>query len=183
MRLGRIVEIPPHAIADRYPGLTSGDVFHVMGWHSEFKPLCCGRPDPNAKKPEGWIRMVNKAKKDIQSANLRILQSELSATWEAEVKFHPDRRWRFDFADWASMVAIEIEGGVFVRGRHSRGKGMIADMEKYNAATSMGWRVFRVTPGQFGSEAMFSDVLLLLRNDELRKANNADQEGEAGTAA
>lgn len=40
-------------------------------------------------------------------------------------------------------LAIEIEGGLFVQGRHSRGVGMQKDMDKYNAATMMGYRVLR----------------------------------------
>jgi len=42
------------------------------------------------------------------------------------------------------MIAVEIEGGVWTGGRHTRGAGFRQDMEKYNEATAMGWRVFRV---------------------------------------
>ncbi len=70
-----------------------------------------------------------------------------------EYRFDPVRRWRFDYAhttgqmyrDW---IAVEIEGGVWSGGRHTRGKGFIGDMEKYNAATCAGFRVIRVTPDQ-----------------------------------
>lgn len=60
-----------------------------------------------------------------------------------EHRFHADRRWRFDFAFPAERVAVEVEGGIFVKGRHSRGAGMRADMDKYNAACELGWRVLR----------------------------------------
>ena len=43
-------------------------------------------------------------------------------------------------------MALEIEGGVFSRGRHVRPMGFLADMEKYNAAAVLGWRVLRCTP-------------------------------------
>lgn len=65
-----------------------------------------------------------------------------------EHRFHPTRRWRFDWAWPAQRVALEVEGGVFIRGRHSRGAGMVKDMEKYNAASLLGWRIMRVTPKQ-----------------------------------
>jgi very-short-patch-repair endonuclease len=62
-----------------------------------------------------------------------------------EHRFHPTRKWRVDF--WhSSGVAIEIEGGVWTGGRHTRGKGFIADMEKYNALAERGILVFRI-PG------------------------------------
>ena len=62
-----------------------------------------------------------------------------------EYKFEPKRRWRFDFAWPFYRIALEIEGGTWVRGRHSRGAGMRADCEKYNAAVLAGWKVLRVT--------------------------------------
>ena len=69
----------------------------------------------------------------------------------AEYRFHAERRWRFDYAWPSHKIAIEQEGGVFVQGRHSRGAGMVKDMEKYNNAALLGWRVFRFTPQQIKS--------------------------------
>jgi very-short-patch-repair endonuclease len=64
---------------------------------------------------------------------------------EREVRFHPTRRWRFDFA-WPELkIAVEAEGGTWVNGAHGRGKHFESDAEKYNAATLAGWRVFRFT--------------------------------------
>jgi very-short-patch-repair endonuclease len=65
----------------------------------------------------------------------------------AEHRFHEARKWRFDYAWPEQRVALEIEGGVYTGGRHTRGKGFEKDCEKYNAATLAGWRVFRVTTG------------------------------------
>ncbi len=62
-----------------------------------------------------------------------------------EHRFAPPRRWRFDFA-WPDLwLALEVEGGVWSGGRHSRGAGYTADLEKYNAAALGGWTVLRVT--------------------------------------
>lgn len=63
-----------------------------------------------------------------------------------EFLFHPTRRWRFDYAIIEHRIAIEVEGGVYTRGRHVRPMGFLGDMEKYNSATLLGWRIFRVTP-------------------------------------
>jgi len=67
-------------------------------------------------------------------------------TPEAEVRFHPTRRWRFDYAWKGKKVAVELEGGVWQYGRHNRAASYIKDMEKYNAAAELGWKVLRYTP-------------------------------------
>ena len=53
--------------------------------------------------------------------------------------------WRFDLAIPDHKIAIELEGGLFVNGRHGRGLGMISDMNKYNFGTLSGWRILRFT--------------------------------------
>lgn len=69
-----------------------------------------------------------------------------------EHRFHVARQWRMDFAWPRELVYLEIEGGVWTSGRHTRGSGFLTDMEKYNTAACMGWRGIRVTP-----ENLFSD--------------------------
>lgn len=64
-----------------------------------------------------------------------------------EYRFARPRRWRADFAFIQQMLLVEVEGGTFIRGRHTRGRGFEQDCEKYNAATLMGYRVFRFTTG------------------------------------
>lgn len=51
------------------------------------------------------------------------------------------RKWEFDFAWPEYKVAVDIDGGTAIRGRHSRPKGMGKDHEKRNEATRQGWRV------------------------------------------
>lgn len=68
-----------------------------------------------------------------------------------EHRFHPVRRWRFDYAFLDEKVAVEIEGGIWSGGRHTRGKGFIGDLDKYNMAQKMGWKVYRFTPQQLRS--------------------------------
>jgi very-short-patch-repair endonuclease len=64
---------------------------------------------------------------------------------EREYKFHHSRRWRFDFAWPGLRLVVEVEGGTWARGRHTRGAGFERDCEKYNAAALLGWRVLRFT--------------------------------------
>ena len=66
---------------------------------------------------------------------------------EEEYQFHPKRKWRADYCHRASRVLIEIEGGVYGQGRHTRATGYIKDCEKYNAATMLGYRVLRIPTG------------------------------------
>ena len=65
---------------------------------------------------------------------------------KSEYKFLDKRRFRFDFAWPDRMIAMEIEGGVWIKGRHTRGAGYSRDMEKYNLAGLHGWKVYRFTP-------------------------------------
>lgn len=75
---------------------------------------------------------------------------ELRLKFQPEFKFHLDRKWRFDYALGVEhgLIGIEIEGAVWTRGRHTRGAGFINDMEKYNHAAMMGWRVLRFSTQQ-----------------------------------
>ncbi len=57
--------------------------------------------------------------------------------------FASPRRWRFDFAWPEHMVAIELEGGIWTDGAHTRGQHYRSDAEKYREATKLGWRVMR----------------------------------------
>ena len=61
-----------------------------------------------------------------------------------EFRFAYPRRWRFDLAWPDRKVAGEIDGGLYIYGRHSRPAGQLADMEKLNSATLLGWKVLRV---------------------------------------
>lgn len=67
---------------------------------------------------------------------------------ETEYRFHPVRRWRFDFAWPEQRVAVEVDGATWTHGRHTRGIGYAADCEKINTATEIGWRVYRFTTDQ-----------------------------------
>ena len=62
-----------------------------------------------------------------------------------EMTFADDRRWRFDFAWPHHMIAMEVEGGTWTQGRHTRARGFAADCEKLNTAALNGWTVLRVT--------------------------------------
>jgi very-short-patch-repair endonuclease len=73
--------------------------------------------------------------------------------FERDYRFHPRRRWRADAAvgkpgHFVYTVLVEIDGGAFIGGRHSRGQGVANDAEKQSAAAILGYRVIRATPAQ-----------------------------------
>lgn len=103
----------------------------------------------------GAQAMTKQTEHDIQSTPehiilMRMHLSELCLRFAEEYRFDPVRRWKFDFAVWpegrrvgGKRAGVEIDGGLWTQGRHTRGKGYQADMDKLNAATAAGWHVFR----------------------------------------
>ena len=77
---------------------------------------------------------------------LAFFQSEKLPDCITEYPFHHERKWRFDFSWPQQRIALEVEGGVWVGGAHNRGVGFVKDIEKYNQAAVLGWRVLRCVP-------------------------------------
>ena len=90
----------------------------------------------------------------------RLCASYLGAECVKEYRFYKQRKWRFDYALPLYKIAVEVEGGVWTQGRHVRPKGFLSDMQKYNTAALLGWRVFRTTPDRLLS----NDTMLLLKS-------------------
>jgi len=78
----------------------------------------------------------------------QIIESEFGLPCVKEYRFHPTRRWRFDYAIEKKKIAIEIDGGIWIYGRHNHASGILKDMEKFNEAAALGWRVLKFTPEQ-----------------------------------
>lgn len=85
----------------------------------------------------------------------------LGLSFEREFRFHPTRRWRFDFAFPSKRIAVEIDGGIFSGGRHTQGAGFLADLEKFAEALALGWRVLRVAPQHVRNGAALRWLLAL----------------------
>ncbi len=65
------------------------------------------------------------------------------------------RRWKMDFYWPIYSVVVEVEGGVWQQGRHTRGAGYIADCEKYNEISLRGLTLIRVTPKDLETGKVF----------------------------
>lgn len=99
---------------------------------------------------------------------------------EREFRFHPTRRWRFDFAWKSEKVAVEIQGGlysapvfchvckarvmqrtrygklfpVFQGTGHTSGKAFDDDVEKYLEAAALGWTVITLSSKYINSDTI-----------------------------
>ena len=106
-----------------------------------------------------------------------ICRADLKVECVKEYKFHPTRRWRFDYAIPEHKIAIEIDGGVWTYGRHNRAGGYIADMEKFNAAAALGWVVLKFTPQEQYAKKTFE--LIRKTMETVKNGNNPVADGGA----
>jgi hypothetical protein len=97
---------------------------------------------------------------------------ELGIAYAEEWKFSSQRKWRFDYAFTLfgprRLFGVEIEGGSWVQGRHTRGKGFQDDLEKYQEAAVLGWVVLRFST---------QDVLNGRAKDVIKRAIRYQLEG------
>lgn len=117
------------------------------------------KPKRKAKRPASVKkeRVVSEGEA-ILSQHLRTLKIE----FEQEFKFHPTRKWRADFHLKGKKILVEVEGGIWSNGRHTRGKGYLGDLDKYNAATMMGYQVIRFSTEQVKSGKAIEQILKLI---------------------
>lgn len=97
----------------------------------------------------------------------RALETQLRQAgipFRREVRADPCRKWRFDFVVQAPGrdIAVEVEGGTWSQGRHTRGGGYAKDLEKYNAAGIYGWLVLRFTTEMVESGAALETIELAM---------------------
>jgi len=105
---------------------------------------------PEVAKPAKALksRPTGKPEASEGEETLAMQLSSHRIRFQREYRFDAVRRWRFDFAMPDKRLAIEVEGGTWINGRHNRGSSMEAELEKYNAAAIQGWTVLRFTTSQ-----------------------------------
>lgn len=126
------------------------------------------------KKP---IKNTGKRKGE-QLGHIKLVLRAMDIAIVEEYVFHPTRKWRFDVAVPALKIAFEYEG-VFSRGenwtgksRHTTIKGYTGDIEKYNAATKLGWTVMRYHAGNYKN--CYDDMEGLLKEKGIVKKFGED---------
>ena len=88
--------------------------------------------------------------------------------YEQEYRFDSDRKWRFDIAMPAQKLAVEVDGGIWVGGRHTSGVGYEKDCQKLNAAVLQGWRVLRFTSGMVRSGEAARTIMMAYGVERVR---------------
>lgn len=107
---------------------------------SKIKNSACGPLNQNIKS----IPKISKEKIFMQSV-LSAWCIKNNLVLSTEHKFHPVRKWRFDWSVNSIKLAIEYEGVFSSKSRHTTLKGYSVDTDKYRAAVILGWRVLRYT--------------------------------------
>lgn len=72
------------------------------------------------------------------------------------------RDFRFDFA-WPELrVAVEVDGGMYIKGGHTSGTGASRDREKDDQAMRLGWSIYRCTPAMIKRGRAVETIEILL---------------------
>ena len=109
---------------------------------------------------------------DLETFMAFSLKAAKVADFEREYVFRGikgDRKWRFDFAWPDRKIALEVDGGAYSGGRHTRSTGFTEDCRKLNEAAVCGWRVARVTGEMVTSGEALVIVEQLLEQIDNRK--------------
>lgn len=123
---------------------------------------------------------------DLEERLAKLLTDAGLGYFEREYRFHPVRRWRFDFAYPGHRIAVEVEGATWTQGRHTRGSGFLEDCWKYNASSALGWRIVRLTGTLIKEDGravqMIRDAINWKPEDEEQIVARMIAEGEAAKA-
>ena len=126
---------------------------------AEYKKMIgASKPKRVSKRPKVKGKKVQSEGEVILATALRSLRVE----FEQEFEFHPTRKWRADFHLKSKKILVEVEGGIWSNGRHTRVKGYLGDLDKYNAATMMGYQVIRFSTEQVKSGKAIEQILKLI---------------------
>ena len=113
------------------------------------------------KKPKIVI-VKRSVEKDTIHAILDMLKlTNQIGDYVTEHQFDHNRKYRFDWAIPSLMIAIEFEGIMSEKSRHTTKTGYSKDTEKYNLAAISGWIVLRYTVLTYGN--LERDLLKLIK--------------------
>ena len=105
------------------------------------------------------------AKSHLEESLARQLVAAKMPAFEREFRFYRNRRWRLDFAWPLFKIAIEVQGGLWVNGGHSRGSGVTKDLEKKQQALRMGWIIYEASGAMIESGQVIETLNILLKGN------------------
>jgi very-short-patch-repair endonuclease len=140
---------------------------------------------PRGQGKTGQRKAVKAEKSRLESA-LALQLRAAGIAFEEQFRFDASRRWRADFRLSGVPVLVEVHGGTWIQGRHTRGKGFEDDRRKMNAAALLGWSVLEFTADQVNSGEALESILRVvalatetmngqLERDEAEAAGMAEQ--------
>ncbi len=100
------------------------------------------------KEPKNKViipKSEGKEKCHIDNILFSFLLDKEIEKYEKEFQFDEVRKFRFDWAIPSKKIAIEFEGLMSEKSRHTTLNGYSNDCIKYNLAQLKGWRVLRYT--------------------------------------
>jgi hypothetical protein len=119
------------------------------------------RSTAKARLPPQRPRSKAPKKKSPGEEGLALALHVNGIEFEREYEFAKPRKYRADFYILPNLL-IEVEGGTWSNGRHSRGSGMEEDMKKYNLATKLGFSLLRYSTAMVKSGDAIRDIMGLL---------------------
>jgi len=131
--------------------------------------------DQGANKQGRRMKKTNPKKPAYDKDVVRSVLTQLGVDAPVfEHKFHPVRRWRFDLAWPEHKLALEVQGGIFTNGRHTRGAALLKEWEKLNTAAEMGWRIVFCQP----SDLMKTETIEMLKRCMLKQTETEEKANE-----
>lgn len=112
-----------------------------------------GVPSKN-KPPRGRNRPGKRNQAHVTQFELACKAHGLPAPI-GEYEFCPGRKWRFDWLFAEIDLVLEVQGGIFSQGRHTRGAALLKEHEKLNYAAILGYRVMFCTPEDIEKGSIF----------------------------
>ena len=128
----------------------------MKGWNATSLKASKKREDA-AKKSVGKRTLT--AKQIVLLGELQQTIVRLFGECAPEHKFHAVRRFKFDYAVPSIRLAVEVNGGEWVNGRHNRGGvGYRNDLTKLNLAMIGGWKVLQYNYAMLADGTALKDL-------------------------
>lgn len=114
-----------------------------------------------SEMPKSKTNILGKVSdRELQERRVESVLRFMHLPYKRQFLFHPQRKWRCDFAIIEHKILIEYEGGTFTFGGHSRGKGYSNNCKKYNETQKLGWRLLRYTSDMIRGK----DLAIIIRD-------------------